>query len=105
MTQAISSPENSSTKPATYFTNRQKTGLSRDFVRVFNIEATQYNIDYTVSDHFFVNLIPFMKYYGFVESSRAQNLALTYDFVTMNSEDYFSKELDKSKGFVTFSIA
>ena len=74
-------------------------------MRVFNIEAIQYNIDYTVTDHFFVNLIPFMKYYGFVESSRAQNLALTYDFLTANSEDYHSKKLDKSNGFVTFSIA
>lgn len=74
-------------------------------MRVFNIEAIQYNIDYTVTDHFFVNLIPFMKYYGFFESGRAQNLALTYAFATMNSEDYFSQERNKSKGFVTFSIA
>ena len=82
MTQAISTPKNAldNEPPATYFTNRLKTGLSKDFVRVINVEAIQYNIDYAVSDHFFVNLIPFMNFYGFLDSNQALNLTQTYDF-------------------------
>ena len=41
MTQAISTPQDyfENIKPATYFTNRSKTGLSTSTVRMVGVEA------------------------------------------------------------------